>query len=39
MPAMQQAQEELKGKMAEELDIEVVDDMQPHIQMVCAYLG
>eukprot|EP00731_Ephydatia_muelleri_P000722 Em0001g722a len=36
MPAMQQAQEELKGKMAEELDIEVVDDMQPHIQMELA---
>ena len=35
MPAMQQAQEELRDKMAEELDIEVVDDAKPHIQMVC----
>ena len=35
IPAMQQAQEELRDKMAEELDIEVVDDAKPHIQMVC----
>ena len=36
MPAMQQAQEELRDKMAEELDIEVVDDAKPHIQMELA---
>ena len=32
---MQQAQEQLKGKTAEELDIEAVDDTEPHVQMVC----